>query len=228
MCRKGFTSLFYNTKIGLTFWGKFLHNQHPRVWRQLSRELKNKFDLFKYSEEVEENIYNYGGKEIQKETLQSLRSIREVEGQQIPEEEPQAVEIIAFKGDTLLELAKYACGDVALEGFENVGGLNLYASKSAQVCNSQAKELSTGIDPHREFEGGEAICFYNCAALGYAPIIGQGTLLDNVVSGDLSIRRVLGGVSAPIVEARIFEYVDGEYREIETRNTESHEGTDWT
>lgn len=105
-----------------------------RVWKQLSNPLKKRFKLLKYSKHVESNIYNYGGKERQIDILKSLRNIDELDGLQKPAESPECVEVIAFKGDTLFELSKHAYADVILEGFENVGGLNLLVTKNSDLC----------------------------------------------------------------------------------------------
>jgi len=70
-------------------------------------------------------------------------------------------------------------------------------------------------DPTIPFEGGESVRFYNTTALGYVPEIGDGTLLDNVFAGNLTITRVIGGVPEPVVKRRVFESRDGEHYEAE-------------
>jgi hypothetical protein len=277
------------------------------VFKQLSNDLRDKFSLFKYSSHVQDELYNYKGKDRQTEVLKSLHNIIESEGHQSPETTPECVEVTAFKGDTLYELSKHAYADVNVTGYENVGGLNLLVTKNSQICTrhwereqqsqdfeglsateeeqllgivrrfeldgqelshirqylsrisperrrgllrrwakagnkyrpSFIDEISHEIDeishemdigframrqrewePTQEFEGGESIRFYNCTALGYHPIIGKGTLLDHVFAGNLNIARVVGGVVEPVVKNRVFELVDGQYREISSHAEE--------
>lgn len=236
------------------FVNKFLKNERnlslkdtvsvtDRVWRQLHGELKEKFRPFKFSKEVESMIYNYGGKERQLDVLNSLSNIDKDEK---PPDRPEFVEIVAFKGDTLASLSKYAYADVVVKNHENVGGLNLLTSKNAQRCLEHTQHGTQQIDeedsgsprrsmraggpsyyepePSEEFQGGESLRFYNCVALGYAPIIGEGTLLDHVLAGNLLINRVVGGVSEPTTKLRTFEMVEGRYREVETEQETKREG----
>src|SRR5262249_37254631 len=101
-----------------------------RVWKQLSTALRQRFRLFKYSPEVDSRIYNYGGKERQLELLRTLRNIDQGLGGEKPVEDPECIEIVAFAGDTLADLSKEAYRDVIVEGFQNVGGLNLLITKN--------------------------------------------------------------------------------------------------
>lgn len=86
-------------------------------------------------------------------------------------------------------------------------------------------------DPTTPFEGGESLRFYNTTALGYVPEIGDGTLLDNVFAGNLTISRVVGGVTEPVVKRRVFEFRDGEHYEVEPVSEdgdEDHNGPNGT
>ncbi len=220
-----------------------------RVWKQLLPRLKEKFKTFKESKEVNSLLYNFGGKEKQTEILQSLQNIDQSER---PYEIPECVEIIAFKGDTLEKLSQYAYEDVVVKGYDNIAGLNLLISKNAQWCllheeenRDQNYEKEHSLDrgpyenrllefdsneqrrpyepnPTQEFNGGERLRFYNCAALGYAPLILNGTLLDNVFAGHLKITRVIGGVPEPVIKKRTFRMVNRVYIEIEDNNTDSN------
>jgi len=251
-----------------------------RVWRQLSARLRERFRAFKYSPEVESQIYNYGGKERQLEILSSLRNIDQSLGSEKPTEDAECVEIVAFAGDTLTDLSKTAYRDVIVEGFANVGGLNLLITKNAELCQrhrvSDPQSLSSedreyilqaletlpqdvrqeilyvlqgmteyerehilhdvrrdpehtryallGLlsrhqrshtpDPLQSFDGGESLRFYNCTALGYVPVVGEGTLLDHVLAGNLVISRVVGGVVEPVVKKRVFVRINDIYHEL--------------
>lgn len=271
-----------------------------RVWKQLTAKLRSRFDLFKFSPEVESAIYNYGGKEYQRTVLRSLRNIDHKGRSERPPEEAGCVEVFAFAGDTLAGLSREAYADVIVEGFENVGGINLLISKNGQRCQQHLErtvehtnvegemsrkehvlleellcefpahirqQLTTLLlqtskcereriierlryrdahdaeyvinelmmrihgqrherqwrDPTVPFDGGESLRFYNTTALGYVPEIGDGTLLDNVFARHLTINRVIGGVTEPVVKCRIFEFRDGEHYEVEALSEDESE-----
>ncbi len=82
---------------------------------------------------------------------------------------------------------------------------------------------SREFDPTKKFEGGEIIRFYNCAALGYLPLIGEGTLLDQVFANNLRICKVKGGVAEPNVKVRIFKLINGQYTEIQDTHKDGFE-----
>lgn len=260
-----------------------------RVWRQLDKHISEQFRPFKKSTPLECPLYNSGGKERQLQVLRTLKNIEHVQGRQVPAERSEYVEVVAFEGDTFIELANVAYQDVQIEGFDNVGSFNLLAIKNAKVCvcphpdqdrdsedledlSEEARDLfhvrlkdldprerdrisdimrrfprrtrvrlikrflrhkdlyrfkhdvesyyhdveRGGMEPTAEFEGGEVLRFFNCTALGYVPVIGEGTLLDNVMAGNVKISKVVGGVPEPVVKKRIFELVDGEYHETES------------
>lgn len=304
-----------------------------RVWRQLLPELKKKFHEFKYLDKVENKIYNYGGKRRQTEVLKSLCN---VDDKGNPIDEPMQVSVIAFQGDSLIDLSKIAYEDVLVKGVKNVANLNLLTLKNAQLCykhfkaennrstesylrecsfenrrfleeilNEMSCEERTQVnvllnriplhyinrilmelkhlteqiiqtesflqtsaqasadcessssykdsnyghghtydnrtkyfleqlenfaqrdgqsqygepDPVEPFKGGELLLFYNCAALGYKHIIGDGTLLDQVFAGNLTINKVIGGVAEPSVKMRVFEMMNGVYQEIGEQRT---------
>lgn len=271
-----------------------------RVWKQLTAKVRARFDLFKLSPEVESKVYNYGGKDYQRKVLRSLQNIEQDGRAERPPEQASFVEVLAFAGDTLADLSREAYADVIVEGFENVGGINLLISKNGQRCQDHiehsrdkpdvdlgmsceeqllcdkllsevapdirnqltmlltrvsacdrkrifdrlhhgdtcdaeylVQELMIGVhgprldkewrDPTTPFSGGESLRFYNTTALGYVPEIGDGTLLDNVFARHLTINRVIGGVIEPIVKQRIFEFRDGEYKEVESLHEDDGE-----
>ncbi len=281
--------------IGLTNSVQITH----RVWRQLKSALRSRFVTFMYSPDVESQIYSYGGKERQLDVLRSLHNVDQRGRAEQPAEEA-CVEIVAFEGDTLASLSKEAYGDVTVEGFENVGGINLLITKNADICQRHVEETpregsypwlegisreqrahlesllsqhsaaqrnrflsyvsqlpcherdriidqvicgdervvrsimdmlewrsssssQPGRPPQESFRGGESLRFYNCTALGYVPHVGDGTLLDNVFAGNLIIKRVVGGVTEPVIKQRIFEFRDDAYHEIEELDEESQE-----
>lgn len=124
-----------------------------RVYQQLSSKLRDNFDLFKYSEEVESDIYSYNGKKRQLEILRSLKNINKQLDSEAPPEQAECVEVFAFKGDTLTELSKHAYADVIVEGFENVGGLNLLTTKNALRCDQHIRnQHSNTQEEHRSLE----------------------------------------------------------------------------
>lgn len=257
-----------------------------RVWKQLTARLRTRFVMFKYALEVESKIYSYGGKERQREVLQSLTNVEHRDRTEQPPEEASCVEIQAFVGDTLADLSQDAYADVIVEGYKNIGGINLLASKNGLRCDKHVEhgdpeeELSreeyvqlervleefpgrtrqellrllSRISPHERqdllkqlrardcdprllleelmmrrdlhhgdrwrdptepFQGGESLRFYNTAALGYVPLIGDGTLLDHVFARRLVINQVRGGVTEPVVKERLFKFRDGEYVELQ-------------
>jgi hypothetical protein len=197
---------FTNSKSELEIAGTF--SITGRIWRQLEKSIKTRFLLWKRSHAAQDDIYNHGIREEQLQILSSLKNINLESMEERPYAWPECVEIIAIKGDRLADLARYAYRDVILEGYSNIGGLNLMIIKNAQVCGSSSVDL---LD---ELKGGETLRFYNCTALGFAPEIGLDTLVDNVIAGHLNISRATGGVEEPVLKQRLFKLVGGHYKEI--------------
>ncbi len=128
-----------------------------RVWKQLTGRLRERFDLLKPCPEVVSDVYNYGGRALQHAILKSLSNIDQHGGHEKSPESASCVEVTAFAGDTLERLSRIAYADVIVDGYDNVGGINLLITKNGLLCQRHAKlshedELDLPPDERQKIE----------------------------------------------------------------------------